>query len=82
MIRAQTKLEFAWGLAFRTAEAINNSAPQTHQMPGEISMFAEFVRATIFAAEQSAYEHGNGLWCLDVRLLIALRRPAGLISSN
>ena len=31
MIRAQTKLEFAWGLALRMAEAINAAVPQTMQ---------------------------------------------------
>ncbi len=73
MIRAQTKLEFAWGLATRMAEAINLSQPQTQQMLGEIAMFAEFARAAVFAAEQGAREHGNGLWCCDVRPLTALR---------
>jgi 4-hydroxyphenylacetate 3-monooxygenase len=73
MIRAQTKLEFAWGLASRMAEAINNNTPQAHQMLGEIAMFAEFARSAVFAAEQAAHEYGNGLWCLDVKPLVALR---------
>ncbi|MCW5747242.1 MAG: 4-hydroxyphenylacetate 3-hydroxylase [Alphaproteobacteria bacterium] len=73
MIRAQTKLEFAWGLATRMAEAINLKQPQTVQMLGEIAMFAEFARAAVFAAEQGAHEYGNGLWCCDVRPLVALR---------
>jgi 4-hydroxyphenylacetate 3-monooxygenase oxygenase component len=73
MIRAQTKLEFAWGLAARMAEAINLSQPQTQQMLGEIAMFAEFARACVYAAEQGAREYGNGLWCCDARPLTALR---------
>lgn len=73
MIRAQTKLEFAYGLAARMAEAINLTQPQTQQMLGEITMFAEFARATVYAAEQAAHHYGNGLWCCDVRPLIALR---------
>jgi 4-hydroxyphenylacetate 3-monooxygenase oxygenase component len=73
MIRAQTKLEFAWGLANRMAEAINLVQPQTQQMLGEIAMFCEFARAAVFAAEQGAREYGNGLWCCDVRPLVALR---------
>lgn len=73
MIRAQTKLEFAYGLTARMAEAINLTQPQTQQMLGEIAMFAEFARATVYAAEQAARHYGNGLWCCDVRPLIALR---------
>jgi 4-hydroxyphenylacetate 3-monooxygenase oxygenase component len=73
MIRAQTKLEFAHGLASRMAEAIGLTQPQTQQMLGEIAMFAEFAHATVFAAEQAAHEYGNGLWCCDQRPLVALR---------
>jgi 4-hydroxyphenylacetate 3-monooxygenase len=73
MIRAQTKLEFAWGLASRMAEAINLAQPQAQQQLGEIAMFAEFARTAIFAAEQGAREYGNGMWACDVRPLGALR---------
>jgi len=73
MIRAQTKLEFAWGLATRMAEAINANQPQTQQMLGEIWTFAEFTRAAIHSAEQGAFEYGNGIWLPDERPLAALR---------
>ncbi len=74
MIRAQTKLEFAYGLANRMAEALNVTAqPQTQQLLGELCMYTEFARATVFAAEQGARECGNGLWCCDLRPLSALR---------
>jgi 4-hydroxyphenylacetate 3-monooxygenase oxygenase component len=74
MIRAQTKLEFAWGLATRMAEAINViGQPQTQQMLGEIAMFAEFARSAVFAAEQGAREYGNGMWASDGPPLAALR---------
>ncbi len=74
MIRAQTKLEFAWGLANRMAETINTiGQPQVQQMLGEIAMFAEFARTSVFAAEQAAHEYGNGMWACDVRPLAALR---------
>ncbi|WIM11091.1 4-hydroxyphenylacetate 3-hydroxylase N-terminal domain-containing protein [Enhydrobacter sp.] len=74
MIRAQTKLEFAWGLATRMAEAINSAAqPPTQQMLGEIAMYAEFTRASVYAAEQAAAEIGNGMWSCDGRPLAALR---------
>ncbi len=74
MIRAQTKLEFAWGLASRMTEAINTiGQPQVQQMLGEIAMFCEFARASVFAGEQGAREYGNGMWACDVRPLAALR---------
>jgi 4-hydroxyphenylacetate 3-monooxygenase len=74
MIRAQTKLEFAWGLATRMAEAINLAGqPQTQQQLGELAMFAEFARSSVFAGEQGAREYGNGMWACDVRPLSALR---------
>jgi 4-hydroxyphenylacetate 3-monooxygenase oxygenase component len=62
MIRAQTKLEFAYGLAMRMAEIINDVAPATKQMLGEISVYAELTRAAIVAAEEQAFEWGNGVW--------------------
>jgi 4-hydroxyphenylacetate 3-monooxygenase oxygenase component len=73
MIRAQTKLEFAYGLAARMAETINANQPQAHQMLGEIWCFSEFARAAIHSAEQGAYEYGNGVWFPDGRPLTALR---------
>jgi 4-hydroxyphenylacetate 3-monooxygenase oxygenase component len=73
MIRAQTKLEFAWGLTSRMAEAINLAQPQTQQQLGEIAMYAEFARAAVYAAEQAAHEYGNGMWACDVKPLAALR---------
>jgi len=73
MIRAQTKLEFAYGLAARMAEAVNVNSPQAQQMLGEIWCFAEFARSAILSAEQGAYEYGNGVWFPDGRPLVALR---------
>ena len=73
MIRAWTKLEFAWGIACRMAEAIGASDPVTLQMLGEIWSFAELTRAAVRAAEEGAYHHGNGAWFLDGRPMDALR---------
>lgn len=73
MIRAQTKLEFAWGLATRMAESINLSHPGALQMLGELWSYAEFARACIRAAEDQAAEKANGLWVPDAGPLIALR---------
>ena len=73
MIRAQTKLEFAW--AWRAAwprRSTSIGQPQV-QMLGEIAMFAEFARTAVFAAEQAAREYGNGMWACDARPLLTLR---------
>ena len=73
MIRAQTKLEFAWGLATRMVETINGAQPATQQMLGELWTYAELVRACVFAAEEAAREYGNGVWFPDAAPLVALR---------
>jgi len=73
MIRAQVKLEFAWGLAWRIAETTNAKDAATLAMLGEIWCYAEFTRSAIIASEQGAYDYGNGFWAPDVRPLYALR---------
>ncbi|MGD0120832.1 MAG: 4-hydroxyphenylacetate 3-hydroxylase N-terminal domain-containing protein [Candidatus Binatus sp.] len=73
MIRAQTKLEFAYGLANRMAEAINDFSPATRQMLGEIWTYAEFTRAAIHSAEVEAFDYGNGVWFPNGGPLAALR---------
>ncbi len=73
MIRAWTKLEFAWGIATRMAEAIGAGDPVTLQNLGEIWSYAELTRSAIRAAEEGAYHHGNGAWFLDSRPMDALR---------
>ena len=61
-IRAQTKLEFAWGIATRMLEATNGLTPATAEMLGEIWSYAELTRAAVLAAEAGAHEWGNGVW--------------------
>ena len=73
MIRAWTKLDFAWGLALRMAAAINAADPETMRLIGEIWSYAEFTRAAIVAAESEAREWPSGLWTADIRPLHALR---------
>jgi 4-hydroxyphenylacetate 3-monooxygenase len=73
MIRAQTKLEFAYGLAVRMAEAINDVSPATAQMLGEIWTYAELARTAIQSAEANASEFCPGLWFPDNGPLAALR---------
>jgi 4-hydroxyphenylacetate 3-monooxygenase oxygenase component len=73
MIRAWTKLEFAWGIATRMAEAIGANDPVTQQMLGEIWAYAELARSAVHAGETGAHEYGNGCWFLDGRPMDALR---------
>ncbi|MBI1238581.1 MAG: 4-hydroxyphenylacetate 3-hydroxylase [Alphaproteobacteria bacterium] len=73
MIRAQAKLEFAWGLATRMLESINALQPPNVQMLGEMWTYAEFARACIQCAEENAYEFGNGVWFPQGAPLTALR---------
>ena len=60
MIRASTKLDFAWGLALRMAASINAADPETMRMIGEIWTYAEFTRAAVVAAEAEAREWPGG----------------------
>ncbi|MEX1103461.1 MAG: 4-hydroxyphenylacetate 3-hydroxylase N-terminal domain-containing protein, partial [Dehalococcoidia bacterium] len=62
MIRAQVKLEFAYGLACRMAEAINDTSAGTNEMLGEIWSYGEFTRAAIRTAELDARDYGDGVW--------------------
>ncbi|HZK99018.1 MAG TPA: 4-hydroxyphenylacetate 3-hydroxylase N-terminal domain-containing protein [Caulobacteraceae bacterium] len=73
MIRAQTKLEFAWGIANRMLKTINGKQPAAQEMLGEIWTFSEFARSAIYAAEMQAREYPGGAWFPDVRPLHALR---------
>ncbi|MGH7863977.1 MAG: 4-hydroxyphenylacetate 3-hydroxylase family protein [Candidatus Binataceae bacterium] len=73
MIRAQTKLEFAYGLGCAMAEAINDKSPATAQMLGEIWTYAEFARASVHSADEDAFEYGNGVWFPNGGPLAALR---------
>lgn len=73
MIRAQTKLEFAWALASRMLTCINGKQPPNAEMLGEIWTYSEFARSAIYAAEMQAVEYPGGVWFPDVRPLHALR---------
>lgn len=72
-IRAQTKLDFAYGLGTRLAETLNARDPITTELLGELWTYAELTRAALRAAELDAYEWGNGVWFPDPRPLRALR---------
>ncbi|MCP5069463.1 MAG: 4-hydroxyphenylacetate 3-hydroxylase, partial [bacterium] len=73
MIRAQAKLEFAWGLASRMAEAVNDSSPITQQMLGELRCYSDIVYTSLRLAEANARDYGEGAYFLDDAPLSALR---------
>ncbi len=73
MIRSQTKLEFAWGLAARMAEMVNDTSPITQQMLGEIRAYSEIVRSAVRLGEENARDYGEGTWFLDDAPLAPMR---------
>ncbi len=73
MIRAQTKLEFAWGLATAMAEAIGDRSPQSQQMLGELWSYAELAASAVRAAEDHPTDYGNGVLFPDQAPFSALR---------
>ncbi len=72
-IRAHVKLQFAYELATRMAEAVNAKDASTNQMLGELWTYAELTRAALVAAEAGAADCGNGTWFCDERPFRALR---------
>ncbi|MGH9030695.1 MAG: 4-hydroxyphenylacetate 3-hydroxylase N-terminal domain-containing protein [Acidimicrobiia bacterium] len=72
-IRAHVKLEFAYELATRMADAINADDAATKEMLGELWTYGELTRAALAAAEAGAADCGNGTWFCDERPFRALR---------
>jgi len=72
-IRALTKLEFAYGLASRMAEAVNDTSPGTLEMLGELFAYVEVTRNSLLIAEEHAYDRGDGAWFPDARPLHPMR---------
>ena len=72
-LRALTKLEFAYGLATRMAEAVNDVSPHTLEMLGELSGYVEVTRSAVLLAEEHAYDRGEGVWFPDGRPLHPMR---------
>ncbi|MCC6416977.1 MAG: 4-hydroxyphenylacetate 3-hydroxylase [Gemmataceae bacterium] len=73
MIRAQTRLEFAYGLGCRMAEVLNDTSPATNELLGEIWTYAEFARAAVRTAEEEAADCGTGAWFPSPGPMNALR---------
>ena len=73
MIRAETKLTFAWGIATRMAEAINASLPRHSRCSARSGPSPNSPAAAIRASEVDSHDYGNGVWFPDAPPLIALR---------
>ena len=73
MVRAATKLEFAWGLATAMTEAIGDKSPVAQQLLGELWSYAELARCAVQTAEDHATEWGDGVWLPEAAPLSALR---------
>jgi 4-hydroxyphenylacetate 3-monooxygenase oxygenase component len=72
-IRALTKLEFAYGLATRLAEAINDQSPATHEMLGELLAYVEVTRSAVQQSAAGGRDVGGGVWFPDPRPLVPMR---------
>ena len=72
-IRAANKLEFAYGLATRMAEALNDQSPATLEMLGEILSYAEVVRSAVLLSAAHGRHVGDGVWFPDPRPLVPMR---------
>jgi aromatic ring hydroxylase len=72
-IRAVTKLEFAYGLATRMAEAINDQSPATQEMLGELLSYLEVARSAVLLSAEHGREVGDGVWFPDPRPLMPMR---------
>jgi 4-hydroxyphenylacetate 3-monooxygenase len=60
-VRALTKLEFAYALATRMAEVVNDTSDATAEQLGEIQNYVEVTRGALVAgaAELTTWENGN-----------------------
>lgn len=72
-IRALTKLEFAYGLACRMAEAVNDTSVPTMEMLGELSSFVEVTRSAVLLSEEHAFDRGDGVVFPDGRPMHPMR---------
>jgi aromatic ring hydroxylase len=71
--RAQTKLEFANGLATRMAEALNDQSPAILEMLGELLAYVEVTRSAVLLSAEHGRHVGDGVWFPDPRPLVPMR---------
>ena len=72
-IRALVKLEFAYGLAARMAEAIGDATAATHEMLGELLDYVEVTRNAVLISAEQGRDIGNGVWFPEGRALTPMR---------
>jgi 4-hydroxyphenylacetate 3-monooxygenase len=72
-IRALTKLEFAYGLATRMAEAIGDYSPATQEMLGEILSYIDVTKNAIYTSTEQGYDIGTGVFFPAGRPLTPMR---------
>ena len=72
-IRALTKLEFAYGLACRMAEAIGDTSAATQEMLGELLDYVEVTRNAVLISAEHGRDIGNGVFFPDGRALNPMR---------
>jgi 4-hydroxyphenylacetate 3-monooxygenase len=72
-VRALTKLEFAYGLATRMAEAIGDASPATQEMLGELLDYVEVTRSAVLLSAEHGRPVGDGVWFPDGRALAPMR---------
>ena len=85
VIRALTKLKFAYELAARIASVTGQSERgEVTAMLGELWSMTELTRATLQAAEDGARDFGDGTWICDERPFYALRSmmPGWMVRVN
>jgi len=84
-IRAAVKLEFAYELCARMAQATNSDKrPDTAALLGELWGYGCLTRSAIKAAEADGRDYGNGAFFADDRPLRALRAqmPGWMVRAN
>jgi 4-hydroxyphenylacetate 3-monooxygenase oxygenase component len=72
-IRALNKLEFAYGLATRMAEAIGDRSPATLEMLGELLSYVNVTRSAVLLSAEHGKDVGDGVWFPDARPLEPMR---------
>jgi 4-hydroxyphenylacetate 3-monooxygenase len=72
-IRGLTKLEFAYGLAVRMAEAIGDTSQATQEMLGELLDYVEVTRNAVLISAEHGRDIGNGVYFPDGRALNPMR---------
>lgn len=71
--RAITKLEFAYGLASKLAETLNDQSPTTMDALGEIYCYIEVARSALELSIERSHERPGGGWFPEGRPLHPMR---------